>query len=75
MKISELEYHPKHGVMPEFTKPQRPLEITLNPQPDITAYELSLILPYILKNTPTFPDDINLEEPHFRHLKIINSNQ
>ncbi len=52
-----------------------PLEMTWQPKKDITAYELSLCIPYLLRQSGIMPHEIDVNLKHFRHFKIINHNQ
>ena len=50
------------------------LQLKFEPQPDITAYELSLCIPYILSNVLVKEGEINVALPHFRHFQVIETN-
>ena len=51
-----------------------PLEMTWQPKEDITAYELSLCMLYLLRLSSVMPSEIDVNLKHFRHFKIINHN-
>lgn len=55
---------------------EKPLNITWNPQEDITTFELAQCMPllYRIYSYPVMPYEINESEPIMRHFKIINSN-
>ena len=53
---------------------QLPLEMRWQPKEDITTYELSLCLPFLVRNN-IYHFEIDESLPHFRHFKIINHNK
>lgn len=55
----------------------KPLNISWNPQEDITTFELALCMPLLLRITSIYPvleNEINMSEPFMRHFKVINPN-
>ena len=60
----------------DFMSLVKPLNITWNPQEDITTFELAQCMPllYRIYSYPVMPYEINESEPIMRHFKIINSN-
>jgi len=51
-----------------------PLEMIWEPKEDITVYELSLCLPYLIRNYGVMPYEIDGTLKHFRHFNIIDHN-
>ena len=51
-----------------------PLELIWEPKEDITAFELALCLPYFYRGG-IMPYEINQNDVHMRHFKIIDHNK
>jgi hypothetical protein len=52
----------------------QPIQMSWKPKEDITAYELALCIPYIIRFN-IMPFEIDQSLPHFRHFEIINPNK
>jgi hypothetical protein len=52
----------------------QPIQMSWKPKEDITAYELALCIPYIIRFN-IMPYEIDQSLPHFRHFKIIDPNK
>lgn len=52
-----------------------PLEMKWQPKEDITSYELALCMQYLFRLSGVMPNEIDMNEPHFRHFEIINHNK
>ena len=53
---------------------QLPLQMEWEPKEDITAYELSMCLPYLL-GANLMPGELDETKSHFRHFKITDHNK
>jgi len=58
-----------------FARGLQPLEMRWQPQEDITTYELAMCLPYLIRQYPVMPYEVDQSLPHFRHFKIIDHNK
>jgi len=51
-----------------------PLRMVWKPKEDITTYELSMCLPYLLRQTFIMPYEVDKNAPHMRHFDIYDPN-
>jgi hypothetical protein len=52
----------------------KPLNLYWKPKEDITVFELSLCLPFLLRAKAVMPYEIDKNATHFRHFEIIDPN-
>lgn len=52
----------------------KPLRIEFKPLEDITAFELAKCLPYLIRQHPIMPYEIDKSDPAFRHFVIHDEN-
>ena len=62
--IAQLEY-----------KALLPLKMHWEPKEDITTFELAKCVPYFMRTQGVMPWEVDLDEPHFRHFRIIDPNK
>lgn len=51
-----------------------PLQMEWQPKEDITAYELALCMPYLVRHSAVMPYEVDTNDKHLRHFKITNHN-
>jgi len=52
-----------------INEPKIPISRTFNPAPDITAYELAILLPYFFNGVPMYEETLSALGSAARHLK------
>ena len=63
------------GSVPEYKAIILPLKMHWEPKEDITTFELAQCLPYLMRTHGAMPWEVDLNEPHFRHFRVIDHNK
>ena len=51
-----------------------PLQMEWQPKEDITTYELSLCMQYLVRHNAVMPYEVDTNDKHIRHFKITDHN-